>query len=421
MVTEPAKGSVLIVDASGPYRSALRAAFAQVGLQVEEAEDGEAALAHFARTPYDVVVLGMKLRQLDGPTTCYELRKLAHGKTATIVALADADDTDTIASALAMGATEYVPRSSPLAVIQKRIEHMALCAASRRKSARRLAVSSNHDARRRTVDGVSLRYEPRIDARSYQVTGFECVPHRDELARGRASSGSFMSVAEREGFVVELGERMLRQACRDVRALRRATGIPLRATLPVTSGQMRESKFLGRVAEALECGDAEPSWLELELTEGVLLGAERDLAPMLRALREMGVGVALADFGATHTSFHTLGRFPLAALRITRAFVRDVVTHPDGPLILRSIAEAARARGQRVIAEGVDFEEQLNFLTGLGCDEFQGPFVGAPLTYSAFLEWMQSRAVTVAPLAESGGEKSGPTRRPDLLDPRAAR
>ena len=280
MISAPARGSVLIVDVYGAYRWALRAAFTQIGLQVHEAEDGEAAVARLTESAYDVVVLGMSLRKLDGPSTCQELRKLAHGKDATLVVIADSDDAGMIASALAMGANEFVPRSTPIAVLQKRIEHMVLCASSRRKSAPKLQAQpraeEGTDARlRRVVNDVTLRYEPRIDARSYQVTGFEAVPHREESSSGRVTSGTFLSVVERSAFLVELGERMLRQSCRDVRSLREVTGLALRATVPVTVSQMRESKFLGRVAHALEASDADASWLELEIAESEMLAAER--------------------------------------------------------------------------------------------------------------------------------------------------
>ncbi len=410
-----ARGSVLIVDADAEFRAALRASCTQAGVYADEVESGTAALARLAGYPYDVVALGMNLHEPDGPSTCQELRMLLYGAHATVIVLADPADTDAIARALGAGANEFVPRSTPMAVLQKRIEHMALCAASRRTSVpSRLAApphleGDRHARFHRLIEDVTIRYEPRIDARSYAVIGFEAVPHREDVSHGRAALGTFLSAAERSEFVVELGSRLLRKACQDVRCLRDATGIALRATLPVSIAQMRESKFLGRVAHALEACDTDASWLELQVVEGEMLGAQRELGATTRALREMGVSLALGDFGGTHTSLQSLAWLPLDALRLPRAFVRDLVTHPDGTLIVQSIVRSAHARGQRVIAEGVDFEEQLNFLTNVGCDELQGSFVAAPLSYSAFFEWTRSREVAVRCAGEAADT---PTCRP---------
>lgn len=413
----PSRRAVLVIDQDAAYRRALRTVFELGGLGVDEAADAPAGFARFEKLGHDVVVLGMSSPLSDAAALCRAFRRLPLAARAVLVVLADTDDADIIAQALAHGASELMLRSSPLAVLQKRIEHMVLCATARRHggtSAGAPGVASDAARRRaRAFDKFDARYEPRIDAQSYQVVAFEAVPRWTASGRADNPVSSFLSAEERSKFVVELGDHILRKACRDVRTLREEAGSPLRVAVTIAAAHAREPTFLGRVADALEGSHASPEWLELEFAEATLLQQEHRELRTFAALREMGVAITLADFGCSTETFETLGRIPTDAIRLTRSLVRDVVTHPDGACIVQAITAAAQSRGQRVIAEGVDFEEQLNFLTGLGCNELQGPFVGAPLDLGACANWVRGRNLSFE-CAPSEQPASRPSQRPSL-------
>ena len=399
----PARKHALIVDDDPAFRQRLRIGLEQIGLVVDEASSVSTGAARFQKVSHAVVVLGARLgqsgtrrtwRNVDEPGLCRVFRRLPGGDRSIVVVLADTHDPERIAWALGQGATEVVPRSTPIGVLQKRLEHMLLCASARAALAVRAAPAPTPSSRA-LYEAFDARYEPRIDAQSYQVVAFEAHPRCNTTSRTMTPSRDFLTPTERNKFVVGLGEHMLRKACRDVRLLREDTGAPLRVALGVDIQQARDPKFLGRVADALERGEAAPEWLELELPEAALLDADRESTRMLAALREMGVGVTLSDFGCSNTVFETVRRLPLDAIRLTRSLVRDLATHPDGVRILQGITSTAHGCGQRVIAEGIDFEEQLNFLTGLGCNELQGPFVGASLEYGACAAWVRARNLPV--------------------------
>ncbi|MDF1614523.1 EAL domain-containing protein [Desulfurivibrio dismutans] len=217
-----------------------------------------------------------------------------------------------------------------------------------------------------------LHYQPKVDCRSGRVVGSEALVRWQRHDRGLVSPGEFIPVAERSGFIVELGAWVLDEACRQLSQWREAD---LRAgdlAVNVSARQFQSGDLKALVRDALARHRLPPHRLILELTESMLmLNPEQSISRMAE-LKELGVKLSLDDFGTGYSSFASLSRFPIDQLKIDRSFINEIVTSPDAATITVSIIAMAHRMGLGVVAEGVETEAQCGYLRQNGCDELQG-------------------------------------------------
>ena len=224
-----------------------------------------------------------------------------------------------------------------------------------------------------------LVYQPKVDLRSGRIFGAEALVRWEHPQHGVIGPDRFIPLAEESGMIVALGEWVLREACRQNRAWQDAGLAPLCISVNVSPRQFEEQRLVERVALALADSDMAPRWLELEVTEGVIM---RDLARALgkmERLRAMGVALSIDDFGTGYSSLSALKSFPISTLKIDKSFVRDLAHSAGDQAIASSIIGLAHRLKLRVIAEGVETEQQRGFLLANGCDEMQGYLFSKPL------------------------------------------
>jgi diguanylate cyclase (GGDEF)-like protein len=221
-----------------------------------------------------------------------------------------------------------------------------------------------------------LNYQPQVDLRSGAVVGAEALIRWRDPELGEVAPGTFIPVAEESGFIVAIGDWVLRQAVAQA-ALWHARGRPLRVSVNVSALQFRQSGFVDGVATTLRAAALPAQWLELELTESILIQDAEDTLARLHALARLGVHLAVDDFGTGYSSLGYLKRLPIGRLKIDRAFVKDLPDDTADAGIVSAIIDLGRALRLQVIAEGVETEAQRAFLRQAGCDEFQG-FLYAP-------------------------------------------
>jgi EAL domain-containing protein (putative c-di-GMP-specific phosphodiesterase class I) len=192
-------------------------------------------------------------------------------------------------------------------------------------------------------------------------------------------------VAEDTGFIVAIGDWVLAQAARQAAAWVRA-GRPLTIAVNVSALQFQQPQFVDRVASVLREHGLSPEWLELELTESILLRDADEALQRLQALARLGVRLSLDDFGTGYSSLSYLKRFPIGKLKIDRSFIKGLPDDASDAAIVRAIVQVARALEKRVIAEGVETEPQRAFLQSIGCDQFQGYLYSPALDPLSFVQ-----------------------------------
>lgn len=222
--------------------------------------------------------------------------------------------------------------------------------------------------------GLDLHYQPLVDLRLGVVVGSEALLRWDDAELGRVSPSEFIPVAEETGLIGPIGEIVLRRACRETKALQ-AEGFPdLRVAVNISARQFWQSDLTASVASALDESGLSGRFLELELTESLLMPGGEDALGHLSALRALGVRLSLDDFGTGYSSLSTLRRLPFDTLKVAQEFVRDLSVDAGDASIVRAILSMAETLGFRVIAEGVETDAHVAFFRDSGCDLAQGHF-----------------------------------------------
>ncbi|HEX4943777.1 MAG TPA: EAL domain-containing protein, partial [Usitatibacteraceae bacterium] len=218
-----------------------------------------------------------------------------------------------------------------------------------------------------------LHYQPRMRMSDGALTGVEALLRWSHPRRGLLAPGKFIDVAEDSGLIVPIGEWVLERACRQARDWQRLLGKDFRLSVNLSVGQMADGDRLCRAVEsALRGAGIEPSTLELELTESILMQNLGEKAALLNRLGESGVGISIDDFGTGYSSLSYLKKLPVDAIKIDSSFVQDVGRDANDEAIVRAIIAMAHSLRLSVIAEGVETDAQFACLKALGCDEYQG-------------------------------------------------
>ncbi len=236
----------------------------------------------------------------------------------------------------------------------------------------------------------ALRYQPKINLRTREITGAEALIRWTHPTRGPVSPGQFIPVAEDCGLILPIGKWVLREACKQARAWLDA-GLPL-GTMAVNISSMEfcDDSFLENVFAILKETGLDPKSLELELTESVLMRRPESAASVLKTLRASGVQVAVDDFGTGYSSLSYLRKFPIDALKIDQSFVRQITSAPDDTTIVTAVIGMGRSLKLRVVAEGVETLKELEFLQAHQCDEAQGYYFSRPVLPQQFARLLKT-------------------------------
>jgi diguanylate cyclase (GGDEF)-like protein len=235
-----------------------------------------------------------------------------------------------------------------------------------------------------------LHYQPKISLETGEITGVEALIRWMHPDRGLVPPLQFVPIAEECGLIVPIGQWVLLEACKQARAWRDSGLRPVPVAVNVSAVEFLARDFLSGVRAVLIATGVEPRNVELELTESVLMQDAESTVDTLHALKAMGVRLTVDDFGTGYSSFSYLRRFPLDALKIDRSFVHEVTANSDDATIVSAIISIGKSLKQRVIAEGVETREQLEFLQTQGCGEGQGYYFSRPVVAEQFTELLRS-------------------------------
>jgi diguanylate cyclase (GGDEF)-like protein/PAS domain S-box-containing protein len=224
-----------------------------------------------------------------------------------------------------------------------------------------------------------LHYQPQIDIDSGRIVGLEALVRWHDPEAGLVPPASFIPVAEESGLIGEIGEWVLREACRQNKRWQDAGLPPARVSVNLSARQFHQRNVARQVMSVLEETGLDPCYLELELTESTIMRNPEEAARMLNELSGLGIGLAIDDFGTGYSSLNHLKRFPVDRLKIDRSFVSDIGVSSDDETITAAIITLAHSLDLRVIAEGVETPAQFNFLKARACNEMQGFFFSRPV------------------------------------------
>jgi len=239
---------------------------------------------------------------------------------------------------------------------------------------------------RKALERGELRvfYQPRMDIQSGMIVGCEALLRWEHPTRGLIPPNEFIPVAEETGVIVQMTRWVLRQACRQNKQWQDKGYPKIDVAVNVSARDFRDSNMLETVTEAIRLTGLDPSYLDIEITESVLMKNVDTAVRVLLSIRDMGVRVSIDDFGTGYSSLSYLKRFPIDAVKIDRSFVKDITTNPDDSAIAGAVLGMSHAMNLRVVAEGVETREQLDHLASLGCDEMQGYLVSKPVPAEEF-------------------------------------
>jgi diguanylate cyclase (GGDEF)-like protein len=267
------------------------------------------------------------------------------------------------------------------------VERMAIGAALRR--------ACEHDE-------LEVYYQPIVALRTGAWVGAEALLRWNHPELGLLMPNKFIGIAEETGLIVEIGRWVLTEACRAAAEWQEGRSEPLRMSINLSSRQFIVHDLVAAVRESLSSTLCQASWLELEITESLLLEDSDHVRLILRELSALGLSIAIDDFGTGYSALGYLARFPIDTLKIDRSFMRDLETDPNQLELTKAIIGIAQALGLRLIAEGVENRHQADFLAEKGCELAQGFLYGRPMPRAEFAALLRSASAGPAGRAEAG-------------------
>ncbi|MEX0697958.1 MAG: EAL domain-containing protein [Dongiaceae bacterium] len=240
-----------------------------------------------------------------------------------------------------------------------------------------------------------LAYQPQIDIQSGRVFAAEALVRWNHPVLGSLPPSRFIPIAEESGLIVPLGDWVLHAACRQNKAWQDAGMPPISVSVNVSARQFREKNWIQRVRHALEESGLDPQYLELELTESLIMQDAQQAIATMRELQAVGVHFSIDDFGTGYSSLSALKSFPVARLKIDRSFVRNLPHDENDRGIATAVISLGQKLNMRVIAEGVETDAQLEFLTANHCDEIQGFHFSRPVDPEALADLLRRQEAAV--------------------------
>ena len=236
-------------------------------------------------------------------------------------------------------------------------------------------------------------YQPKVSADRDTIVGAEALIRWMDPERGMVSPGEFIPVAEESGQIEAIGSWVLWKSCQQNKLWQEAGLNPIKVSVNVSARQFHSRALLDTVVDVLERTGLDPKWLELEITESMLMNDVDTAVRKMTALRDLGIGLSIDDFGTGYSSLSYLGRFPITTLKIDRAFIADVDSNPKTAEIARAIIGLSRGLNLEVVAEGAEVKEHISFLRDNGCDTVQGFYYSRPVAADEFEKLMRQRVM----------------------------
>jgi diguanylate cyclase (GGDEF)-like protein/PAS domain S-box-containing protein len=257
-----------------------------------------------------------------------------------------------------------------------------------------------------------LHYQPKVKSQSGRIVGLEGLLRWNDPDKGMIAPYQFIPLLEETGMIIEVGNWVMRQAMTDFRKLRQSGLLPVRIAVNVSAMQMRQKDFAGHVAALIGDGGVGTGGVDLEITESVLMEDIDRHIGTLRQIRNMEIGVALDDFGTGYSSLSYIARLPVSTLKIDRSFVTDMAGSPENLAIVSAVVSLGHALDMKIVAEGVETDDQSKLLRLIKCDEMQGYLFSKPVPLERIEVMLADRGAVlgVSEASETHIRRDGSTR-----------
>jgi EAL domain-containing protein (putative c-di-GMP-specific phosphodiesterase class I) len=230
-------------------------------------------------------------------------------------------------------------------------------------------------------------FQPRVDCRSGKLIGAEALVRWQHPTLGLVSPARFIPVAEETGQIVQIGRWVLSEACRQQSDWIKKGYSNIVISVNISALQLRDPELLNHIGQALSDHQINPTLIELELTESLLMEHLASTIELLHAIKALGLSISIDDFGTGYSSLNYLHRFPIDKLKIDQSFVKNMLEDANNLAITKAIIGLGHTLGLRVVAEGVERVEERLMLSAAGCDELQGYLFGKPMPADEFEGW----------------------------------
>jgi len=224
-----------------------------------------------------------------------------------------------------------------------------------------------------------LHYQPKLDLRTGEISGVEALLRWKHPQLGMVSPAEFIPLAEESGLIIEIGKWVLKMACRQNVEWQKQGLAPMRVAVNLSARQFRDEKLLQDISDILDDTGLASDWLEIEVTESMVMHDAKHAIQILQQLKLLGIRLSIDDFGTGYSSLAYLRHLPVDCVKIDRSFIKDIPNEADDMAITTGIIGLAHCLRLEVVAEGIETANQLEFLKANGCDEIQGYFFSKPL------------------------------------------
>ncbi|WP_226037140.1 bifunctional diguanylate cyclase/phosphodiesterase [Aquibacillus saliphilus] len=241
-------------------------------------------------------------------------------------------------------------------------------------------------------DELFIHYQPITDTKTESIAGMEALLRWEHPQLGLISPAQFVPIAEETGLIHSIGEWVLRTACIQTKMWQEEGNYPIKVSVNLSPVQLRDATIVDKVEGILQETGLDPVWLELEITESTIMENKREVVKILKRLRSFGVRIAIDDFGTGYSSLNVLKRLPIDTIKVDRSIVQHLLEKEVDDVILTAVFDIAKKMNLTVIAEGIETEEQYNYLKEKYCQYVQGFLFSQPLTNEQFIQFLKKKS-----------------------------